>query len=64
LVVDDTPFNIEVIQAMLRLNFGLTSEAAYSGEQAVNIVQERNFQGYEPFKLIIMDINMHEMDGV
>ena len=49
---------------MLKMNFGLTSEIAYSGEQAVSLIQERLAQGHDPFKLIIMDINMHGMDGV
>jgi len=32
LIVDDTPFNVEVLQAMLKVNYGLASDAAYSGE--------------------------------
>ncbi|CDW77828.1 multi-sensor hybrid histidine kinase [Stylonychia lemnae] len=65
LIVDDTNFNLEVLQMMLQSQFNLMSEIAFSGEEALQKIQERVFNNNLPcYKLIIMDINMPGMDGV
>jgi CheY-like chemotaxis protein len=65
LIVDDTPFNIEVLQMMLKMTYGLACDTAYSGEEALLKIQERVYeQGLPCYSLIFMDINMTGMDGV
>jgi CheY-like chemotaxis protein len=59
LIVDDTAFNIEIMQLMIEVNFPqLTCESATSGLISIDKVQKRILAGKEPYKLILMDINM------
>lgn len=66
LIVDDTIFNIEVLQMMLQNQFHMNCDYAYSGDEALQKVRERTFsnQTLSTYKLIFMDINMPGMDGV
>ncbi|CDW71304.1 multi-sensor hybrid histidine kinase [Stylonychia lemnae] len=70
LVVDDTVFNIEIIKIMLEQIFDLQCDVAFSGHQALQVVQKRVDQmRYAPqnvpmYNLILMDINMSGWDGV
>eukprot|EP00347_Sterkiella_histriomuscorum_P020244 403338541 len=65
LIVDDTVFNIEVLQMMFFNQYELTCDVAFSGEEALRKIQERTFKNdMQPYKLVIMDINMPGMDGV
>jgi len=57
LVVDDNATNRVVAQALCEM-FGCTSETAEDGVEALEAVQERQFD------LILMDIKMPRMDGV
>lgn len=60
LIVDDNEFNRTILKMMLD-KLGLTSEEAVSGLQAVQIVLKNPNNS---FKLIIMDVEMPEMDGI
>ena len=57
--MDDTAFNIEIMQLMIEVNFcDLVCESATSGMGAIEKVHKRVQHGREPYKLILMDINM------
>jgi len=57
LVVDDNEFNIKVAEGLLGL-FKINVQAAYSGKEAIDMVQKNNYD------LVFMDHMMPEMDGV
>jgi CheY-like chemotaxis protein len=42
----------------------MNSDCAYSGKEGINLVKHRLSQGKMPYKLILTDINMPEMDGL
>jgi len=57
LIVDDNPFNILCLRALLKnFNFLIISEA-HNGKEAVNSAVKENYD------LILMDVNMPIMDG-
>jgi hypothetical protein len=41
LIVDDTPFNVEILQMMIQTTFGICSDTAFSGEEAIEKVKLR-----------------------
>lgn len=57
LVVDDNKLNLEIASLLLK-SFGVESESAESGKEALRLV------GEQPFDLIFMDHMMPMMDGV
>ncbi len=59
LVVDDQPFNRDVVEGLLAA-VGITPHLAENGEQALDAVA----LGAETFDLILMDIQMPIMDGL
>lgn len=62
LVVDDCPDSRIIIQKMLN-SFGFPVESVSSGKEALHLLEE-NRTSEEPFKLVIMDWMMPEMDGI
>ncbi|MBE5798021.1 MAG: response regulator transcription factor [Clostridiales bacterium] len=56
LIVDDDAAVLAMLTKVIRSN-GLTPECAESGEKALKLLEERNFD------LILMDVNMRGMDG-
>jgi CheY-like chemotaxis protein len=60
LIVDDNDFNRMILKMMLD-KLGLTSEEAMTGLQAVKAVAKYR---KNTFKLVIMDVEMPEMDGI
>ena len=56
LLVDDQPANLIALEAVLE-DLGQTTMRAYSGEQALRLVDE------EDFAVIILDVQMHGLDG-
>jgi len=56
LVVDDNAFNLRVAEGLLEL-FKINTETAFSGKEAIGLVQKNNFD------LVFMDHMMPEMDG-
>jgi CheY-like chemotaxis protein len=62
LIVDDVPFNRSVIRKMLEID-GYLCEEAGTGLQALTIVRKRSMQG-RPFRVVFMDVDMPEMDGI
>ena len=69
LVVDDQPFNVQALQNMLEFCFHIKSDVAFSGAEAVKLVEERmnklhKYGCSEYYSLILTDINMPEMDGI
>ena len=63
LVVDDNPFNVYSLQLLLREFFALESDDAYSGPEGIQKFLHKIEKDKEPYKLILTDINMPEMDG-
>ena len=67
LVVDDEEFNVMATQKMLK-NLGLDSDAAYNGEECINLINEKiklNCKCKSSYyKLIFLDIVMPIMDGI
>jgi CheY-like chemotaxis protein/anti-sigma regulatory factor (Ser/Thr protein kinase) len=59
LVVDDVPANLELTAKMLSL-YGVQTDTAASGKEAVEKIQSKN----EPYDIIFMDHMMPEMDGI
>ncbi|HYP67318.1 MAG TPA: PAS domain S-box protein [Thiobacillaceae bacterium] len=57
LVAEDNPINQEVALELLR-EAGLEADLVYNGVEALQRVQERNYD------LILMDVQMPEMDGL
>jgi len=62
LVVDDCPDSRIIIQKMLK-SFGFPAESVSSGKEALHVLEE-NRTSEEPFKLVIIDWKMPEMDGI
>jgi len=62
LIVDDVPFNRKVVRSMLE-HGGYLCEEAGTGLQALRVVQKRQLQG-RPFRVVLMDVDMPEMDGL
>ena len=60
LIVDDNEFNRTILRMMLG-KLGITCEEASTGLQAVNAVTKYR---RSTFKLVIMDVEMPEMDGI
>lgn len=57
LVVDDNELNLLVIDKLFK-QWGLEIDMTLSGKHAIQMCEEK------PYKFILMDINMPEMDGV
>ena len=70
LIVDDTPFNIVALEAMLT-SLNIKVETCFSGQEAIQLVQQRlllpqgkkNPSSPQMFKLILLDYSMPELDG-
>eukprot|EP01016_Furgasonia_blochmanni_P052674 TRINITY_DN8429_c0_g3_i1.p1 TRINITY_DN8429_c0_g3~~TRINITY_DN8429_c0_g3_i1.p1 ORF type:complete len:336 (+),score=43.28 TRINITY_DN8429_c0_g3_i1:65-1072(+) len=62
LIVDDTPFNLVIVENQFR-ELHLDIEKACNGEEAVNRVIERFSRERRMFDAIFMDCNMPIMDG-
>jgi signal transduction histidine kinase/DNA-binding response OmpR family regulator/ABC-type phosphate/phosphonate transport system substrate-binding protein/HPt (histidine-containing phosphotransfer) domain-containing protein len=62
LVVDDCPDSRSIIQKMLK-SFGLPVASVSSGKEALRVLEE-TCAGEDPFKLVIIDWMMPEMDGI
>ena len=57
LIADDSPVNQEVVAGLLEL-FGHTVTKASSGREALEAWER------DPFDVILMDVEMHDMDGL
>lgn len=68
LVVDDVPINIMVVQMMIKNEYGLEVDTAEDGQIAVTKFKESVAKncGCEnrAYRLIIMDIQMPNLDGL
>lgn len=64
LIVDDTVFNIMILQNIFLINHKIKTDQAISGEEAIMKCKQRITLGQEAYRLIVMDINMPGMDGV
>jgi len=65
LIVDDSVYNILVLQTLLRAS-GLKSDAVYDGQEAIDKVMEEHSKRKnccKGYKTIFMDYNMPIMDG-
>ena len=63
LAVDDHLPNLIVLEALLG-DIKVKTTKAQSGQEALQIIQDRIQQGAEPFDLIFMDIQMPVMSGI
>ena len=67
LIVDDEKFNVMAAQRMMK-NLGCESDAAYNGEECINLIKEKqklNCQcNKNYYKLIFLDIVMPVLDGI
>ena len=64
LIVDDTVFNIKILQMIFQSKYKITADQAVSGEEALMKCKQRMQRNQESYRLIVMDINMPGMDGV
>jgi len=62
LVVDDCPDSRAIMQKLLE-SFGFSVEMAFSGKEALAMLKE-NQTRKEPFKLVMIDWMMPELDGI
>ena len=62
LVVDDSPQSREIMAAMV-LSMGWQSDVASSGAEAIAMVQARKRTGQTPYKIVLIDWLMPDMDG-
>lgn len=59
LLVDDLPFNILAIEIMIKDQFNLNWDKAFSGDQAISMIKSKMTQKcWKSYKLIIMDFYM------
>ena len=57
LIVDDTVFNIMILQNIFLINHKIKTDQAISGEEAIMKCKQRITLGQEAYRLIVMDIN-------
>lgn len=62
LIVDDSEFNRLVLQRLLQAN-GYKCHQAFTGLQALIAVRKQALSGC-PYKVVLMDLDMPEMDGI
>ena len=62
LIVDDEPFNVMVIENFCK-TYGVRTERAFDGKEALERIKTHTINGQSSFKLIFMDVNMPIMDG-
>ena len=68
LIVDDNFFNLIPLELILRETFGLNSDKALNGQEAVmkfanHNIQEKPCRCGVRYRLVLMDLNMPVMDG-
>ncbi|KAM3142070.1 hypothetical protein pb186bvf_005724 [Paramecium bursaria] len=64
LIVDDEPFNIVALSHILK-QLGYSSCSANNGREAIQLIEKKNQDVCSCiFKIIIMDINMPELNGI
>lgn len=63
LAVDDHLPNLIVLEALLN-ELNVETSKAMSGQEALQLIQQRVEQGYKPFDLVFMDIQMPVMSGI
>ena len=67
LIVDDEEFNVMASQKMMK-NLGILTDAAYNGEECINLIKEKKNlncscnKNY--YKIIFLDIVMPVLDGI
>jgi len=62
LIVDDSPFNLMTLSALMRQNYGIKCDEASNGEIAINKIIEAD-QDNSPYKIVFLDCNMPVLDG-
>ena len=67
LIVDDEKFNVMASQRMFK-NIGYQTDAAYNGEECINLIKEKPQKNCKcnknHYKLILLDIVMPVLDGI
>jgi len=67
LIVDDEKFNVMASQRMFK-NIGYQTDAAYNGEECINLIKEKQKLNCKcnknHYKLILLDIVMPVLDGI
>jgi PAS domain S-box-containing protein len=59
LVVDDQPFNRDIVQGLLAV-VGITPQLAENGQEALDLLADNT----HPYDLVLMDIQMPVLDGI
>jgi CheY-like chemotaxis protein len=62
--VDDNTFNVYSLKMLVEEFFRIRCDVAYSGIEGIKMVNQRFELNQKPYKLILTDINMPEMDGL
>ena len=60
MIVDDEPFNLIALEALLNISNIFQIEKAFNGRQALALLKERNYD----IDMIMTDFQMPEMNGV
>ena len=58
LLVDDNSFNVFSLKLLIKEFFSIDCDCAYSGFEAIEMVNQRLNAGIDPYTLILTDINM------
>lgn len=64
LIVDDNAFNVQTLQILMKIKYNIECAYSMDGQSAIRLVKSF-LQGNTglPFKLILMDCHMNDMDG-
>jgi hypothetical protein len=64
LIVDDEPFNIIALRAILLKRFGYKCDKSFDGKQAIEMIRDQKNKSCEcSYSLILLDCNMPIMNG-
>lgn len=64
LIVDDNTFNVYSLKLLIEQFFKFECDIAYSAKEALEKFKDRLNIADSPYRIVLTDINMPEMDGL